>query len=137
MNFGNFGTVEFQMLWLSVVLGLVQIALPTLIGIFMGRTPWAIGSRDETQPSYGKLFGRLDRAFGNFVETFAFFAAAVLLAHALGKHSLLSERGAELYFWSRVAYVPAYAFGISGVRTLIWIGSAAGIIMVLWTIYPG
>jgi len=137
MNFGNFGSVELQMLWLSIVLGAFQLALATLVGAFAGRTPWALGPRDEGSPSYGKLFGRLDRAFINFVETFAFFAAAVLLARALGKHSLLSERGAQLYFWARVVYVPVYALGISGLRTFVWIASFAGIVMVLWAIYPG
>jgi len=137
MNFGNFGSVELQMLWLSIALGLVQILVVTLIGGMAGRTPWAIGARDVPPPSYGKLFGRLDRAFMNFVETFAFFASAVLLAQVLGKHSMLSVRGAELYFWARVAYIPAYALGIPGLRTIIWIASFTGIAMVMWTIYPG
>lgn len=136
MNLGNFGSVELQMLWFSIALGLFQILLVTLVGALAGRTSWAIGPRDTASPSFGKLFGRLDRAFINFVETFAFFAAAVLLAQALDKHSLLSERGAQLYFWARVVYVPVYALGISGLRTLVWIASFAGIVMVLWTIYP-
>lgn len=137
MHFGNFGSVELQMLWLSIALGLVQIVLAVVFSGFAGRTGWAIGPRDETGPTFGMVGARIDRALRNFVETFAFFAAAVLLANVLGKHSMMSERGAELYFWSRVVYVPVYALGIPVLRTLVWLGSFAGIIMVLTAIYPG
>jgi uncharacterized MAPEG superfamily protein len=61
----------------------------------------------------------------------------VLLAQALGKHSAHSALGAQLYFWLRVVYVPVYALGIPGLRTLVWLGSFVGIVMVLTAIYPG
>jgi uncharacterized MAPEG superfamily protein len=137
MNFGNFGSVELEMLWLSTALGLVQIVLVVIFGGLSGRVGWAIGPRDAAGPAYGTVGGRLERALNNFLETFAFFAAAVLLAHALGKHTMLSERGAQLYFVARVVYVPVYALGIPGLRTLVWLGSFAGIIMVLQAVYPG
>ena len=62
------------------------------------------------------------------------------MANALNKHTEMSALGAQIYFWSRVAYVPVYAFGIPFIRTLlwdfvqldvtlvlVWIGSHAGI----------
>lgn len=137
LNFGGFGSVELQMLWLSAALGLFQIVLAVVFSGLAGRTSWAIGPRDEAGPPFGTIGGRVERAHKNFVETFALFAAVVLLAHTLGKHSMLSERGAELYFWGRVVYLPVYAIGIPVLRTLIWVAAFAGIVMVLWTIYPG
>ena len=80
---------------------------------------------------------RLDRAYRNFLETFVFFAAAVLLAHALGKSTHNSALGAEIYLWARVLYVPAYAFGIPYLRTIIWVASLIGIMMVMRAIWPG
>jgi uncharacterized MAPEG superfamily protein len=35
--------------------------------------------------------------------------------------------GAHLYFWARLAYLPVYAAGITGLRTLVWVISMAGI----------
>ncbi len=40
----------------------------------------------------------------------------------------------ELYFWARVAYVPLYAFGVPVVRTLVWLVSFAGLLMLLFGI---
>jgi uncharacterized MAPEG superfamily protein len=75
--------------------------------------------------------GRLDRALRNFLETFPLFAAVVLSAHAAGRHSALTEWGARLYFWGRVAYLPLYAAGIPLVRSLVWNVATAGILLFL------
>jgi uncharacterized MAPEG superfamily protein len=137
MNFGNFGSVEMQMLWLSIVLGLVQLVLAVLFSLSARGLPWGAGARDEPAPPMGKTGARIERAFKNLLETFVFFAAAVLMANALGKHTAMSALGAQIYFWSRVAYLPAYAFGIPFLRTALWIASLAGIGMVMRGVFPG
>lgn len=137
MNASAFGSVEMQMLWLSIALGQVQLVLWVVWNALAGRTGWALGARDAAGPPFGTIGARLERAFDNFVQTFAFFAAAVLLAQVLGRHSANSVLGAQLYFWARVAYIPLYAFGIPVVRTLVWIASFVGIIMVLWAACGG
>ena len=129
MNSSTFGSVEMQMLWLSIVLGLVQVVLPVLFA--MGRTSWAIGPRDEAGPPSTRIGARLERALANFLETFVFFAAAVLMAQALGKHTATSALGAQLYFWARLAYVPTYAAGVPVLRTLVWAVSLVGIVLVV------
>ena len=63
---------------------------------------------------------RLGRASGNFLETFAFFAAAVLMLIFLHKGNEHSALGAQLYLWARVAYLPIYAAGIPFLRSLVW-----------------
>src|ERR1700722_15399471 len=78
-----------------------------------------------------------ERAFQNFLETFPFFAASVLLVHALDKSTHTSVLGAQIYIWARVLYVPAYVIAIPFVRTLIWAASLVGILMVLSAIWPG
>lgn len=137
MPFGDFGSIEMQMLWLSAALGLAQVVLVIVCSGLAGRTTWALGPRDEAAPPFGKIGGRLDRALSNFVQTFPIFAAAVLMAVALNRHTQLSELGAQLYFWARVAYVPLYAAGIPAVRTLVWTAGFAGIVMVILAVYPG
>ena len=53
------------------------------------------------------------------------------MAHIVGKHSWMTEIGAQLYFVSRAAYVAFYAAGIFLVRSLVWNVATIGIILIL------
>ena len=117
-------TIELTMLALAVVLGLVQIVIAAQAKSRQTGLQWTAG------PLTG-IAGRLDRALANFLETFPLFAAAVLIAHAAGRHDWMTIWGAQLYFWARVAYVPLYAFGIRLVRSLVWNVATIGIILIL------
>lgn len=132
-----FGSMAMQMLWWSVVLGLVQLVVATLPSAMARGFAWAAGPRDEPGAPLSKLGGRLERAFRNFLETFVFFVAAVLMAEVLGRHAASIGLGAQIFFWTRVAYVPAYAAGIPFLRTLLWTGSVVGIVMVLAGVCSG
>jgi uncharacterized MAPEG superfamily protein len=131
------GSVELQSLFCAILLGLAQFVIAILASIGGRGLAWAAGARDEGWPAIGKFGGRLERAWRNFLETFPFFLAAVLLAHALGKSSPTSVLGAEIYLWARLLYVPAYVIAIPFVRTLIWTASIIGILMVIAVVWPG
>jgi len=125
------GSIEIQMLCWSVVLGLGQLAVATLGGLVDQGLPYNISSRDLPPPSITRITARLQRAFGNFRESFVYFAVAVLVVTTMARNNPTSALGAQLYFWSRVAYVPVYAAGIPVLRTLIWAASIVGLVMVL------
>jgi uncharacterized MAPEG superfamily protein len=124
-------TIELAMLALSVVLGLVQIVLAAHTASLQRGYLWSAGPRDEAKPALTGLAGRLDRALRNFLETFPLFAAAVLAAHAAGRHGWMTEWGAQLYFWARVVYVGLYAAGLFLVRSLVWNVAILGIGLLL------
>jgi len=124
-------TTELTMLALAVVLGLVQIVLAAAATTAQTGLPWAAGPRDDAMPSTTAICGRLRRALSNLMETFPLFAAAVLIAHAVGHHDWMTVWGAQLYFWARVVYVPLYAFGVFLARTLAWTVATAGIVLIL------
>ena len=128
-------TTELCMLAWSVVLGLVQVAITATCMVGQRGLVWAASPRDEIRPPLGGIGGRLDRARANFLETFPLFAAVVLVAHLLQRHSDMTVLGAELYFWARLAYVPVCAAGIPYLRTLIWTASIAGIVLVLAALF--
>lgn len=130
-------STELQMLFCAIALGIVQLLIAVLASVGARGMPWAAGPRDEPGAPIGKIGGRLERAYRNFLETFALFAAAVLLAHALDKTTASSALGAQIYLWARVLYIPAYVFAIPFVRTLIWMASLVGIVMVMSAIWPG
>jgi uncharacterized MAPEG superfamily protein len=131
------GSAEMQILFCAILLGIIQLFLAVLTGVRSAGLAWAAGPRDETRAHPGKIAGRLERAFENFLETFPFFAAGVLLVHALDKSTHTSVLGAQMYIWARVLYVPAYVIAIPFVRTLIWTASLVGILMVLAAAWPG
>jgi uncharacterized MAPEG superfamily protein len=125
------GSIEIQMLCWAVVLGLVQLVVATTLATKDQGLAYNMSARDLPAPSVSTLSARMLRAFGNFRETFVYFAVAVLVVTALGKANATSALGAQIYFWARLVYVPVYAAGIPGLRTLIWAVSIAGLVMVL------
>lgn len=120
---------ELQLLGLAIIVGIVQLSWAALAARRQQDLKWAAGPRDEPMPITG-VAARLDRAFRNFMETFPFFAAAVLAAAAADRLSNLTLWGAGLYVASRALYVPIYASGTSGVRTLVWAVAMIGLFMV-------
>ncbi len=128
-------TTELSMLMWSVVLGLVQIAIAATGSVAQRGLGWAAGPRDGEPKALSGVAARLDRARHNFLETFPLFAVAVLLTVALQRHDSMTVLGAQLYFWARVAFVPAYATGIPYLRTLIWAVSLVGIVLLLAALF--
>ena len=125
------GSMEIQMLCWSAVLGLVQLVIATTLALKDQGVAYATGPHDKPAPPVTIVTGRLLRAFGNFRETFVYFAVAVLLVTLLNKTNATTALGAQLYFWARLVYVPVYAAGIPVLRTLIWTASFVGLVMVL------
>ena len=83
----------------------------------------------------GKVAGRLERAFRNFLETFPFFAAAILVAALAGRHNWATLCGAQLYVAARIVYLPLYAFGVPVLRTLVWAAATIGILLVVAALF--
>jgi uncharacterized MAPEG superfamily protein len=127
--------IELKMLLWATVLGMAQLALVATFSTQQRGLGWNAGPRDGVAPPLTGVAGRLDRAANNFLETFPFFAIGVLMLALLHKETEQTAIGAQMYFWARVAYVPAYAAGISYVRTAIWAVAVTGIIFVLLPLF--
>jgi len=127
--------MELSLLAWATILGLLQIALVATCSVVQRGLPWAVSPRDGAMPALSTVASRLDRARGNFLETFPFFVALVLANHVLQQHDSMTILGAQLYFWARVAYVPAYAAGIPYLRTLIWAVSIVGLVLLLIALF--
>ena len=118
----------------AMVLGVVHLAAASFA--FKGQVgnAYTVGARDDEVPRQG-VAGRLDRAHRNFLETFAIFAAAVLLLMVLGRTGgWLSEVGAAIYLGGRLIYLPLYAAGVPWLRSLSWKAATAGLAMTMLAI---
>jgi uncharacterized MAPEG superfamily protein len=69
-------------------------------------------------PNWGK---RADRTYVNAVETFAPFAAMVLLVQVTSKADSMTAFWATSYFWLRLAHAVIFLLGIPYLRTLIFV----------------
>ena len=124
-------STELKMLEWAIGLGLVQILVVTVSSILRRGLIWNMGPRDHSGKPFSPVAARLERALQNFKESFPLFLGAVFLVQILGKNNSTSEWGSQIYFWCRLIYVPVYASGILGVRTVLWLASIVGIVMVL------
>jgi uncharacterized MAPEG superfamily protein len=124
-------TTELHILAWALVLALIQVLLPSVIRSRETGLGHNGGPRDEPGPPVGKLTGRLMRAQSNLFETLPVFAMAVLVAHLAGREGMLTLWGAWLYIIARVVYLPLYAAGVPFLRSLVWLVSLFGILLVL------
>ena len=118
------------MLGYVIILALVQLVLhAALVTIELGLA-YNLSARDDQRKPKGLLAQRATRAFHNLMETLPLFVAAALAAQVTGHTGGYAMLGAQLYFWSRVIYVPVYLVGIPAIRTLIWTVSVVGICLI-------
>ncbi|WP_243042307.1 MAPEG family protein [Dyella sedimenti] len=123
--------VELKMLGWSVVLGLVYVLFAATLGTRQRGLAWNVGNREGEPPPLSGSAARAERASRNYLETFVFFAAAVLAVVLAQRGNANSAWGVQLYFWARLVYLPLYAIGIPYLRTLVWTVSLVGIVLVL------
>jgi len=123
---------ELRMLAWAILLGLVQIFLAAGAATAQRGLAWNASNRDRETSSLGGVAGRLDRALRNFLETFPFFAAAVLAVVLADRTDAGTALGAQIYLWARVAYVAVYAAGIPYLRSLIWAAGVLGLLKIWW-----
>lgn len=113
---------------------LLQAAQIGLAGAAMNRdvgVKWNASPRDA-QPEFSVLTGRLRRAVDNHFQGLILFTIAVVLVMLSDAGSVLTTLCAWLYLLARVFYVPAYAFGWSPWRSLIWaVGFLATMVMIV------
>ncbi|HEX5261973.1 MAG TPA: MAPEG family protein [Phenylobacterium sp.] len=123
--------VELKLLVAAVIIGFVQILWAAAAGSGGERNfAWLAGPRDDHRP-VNVVAARLDRALKNFLETFPLFAAALIACIFTQKLGSLTLYGSGLYVIARALYVPLYASGVAFVRTLVWVASIVGIVMVV------
>ena len=124
-------SVELQYLVFTVFLLIIQMILQVGAGFVTNGLLGLAGSRDDEVLSTG-IGGRFERAYYNMLETFPVFAALVIVVHLTESWSPTTALAVQLYFWGRVVYLPSYIVGIPFLRTIVWLISMVGIIMLAW-----
>lgn len=93
---------------------------------------WNVGARDEALPPLNPVAGRLTRAQANFLETLPIAIGALIGVVLAGRSSEWTVLGGWIWLAARIAYLPVYGLGIPVVRSILFLISLAGLILVLW-----
>jgi uncharacterized MAPEG superfamily protein len=133
-------TPELHVLALAVLLQAIQYSVMSVA------CNWELGVRKTASArDYSRLggpieaqlsdkAGRLVRALNNHFEGLILFSAAVVIVVLSDRTTGFSAACAWTYLGARILYVPAYYFGLSPWRSLIWfVGFLATLAMILST----
>jgi uncharacterized MAPEG superfamily protein len=124
-------TFELSMLAAATLWGFIQLVMAAQAANVQYGLEWAASPRDEEMPPLRPIPGRINRNFRNYLETFPFFAAAILTAESAGIHDAMTHWGAIAYVGGRVVYTALYISGIPLIRSLFWNVAAFGMLAVL------
>lgn len=124
-------SIELQFLVFAIFLLILQMVLQSIAGFLANGLMGAAGSRDDEVLTSG-IGGRFERAYYNMLETFPVFVALVLIVQVTESWTSTTALAVQLYFWARVVYVPLYVIGIPFLRTIAWLVSMVGIVLLAW-----
>lgn len=124
--------LEMTVLVWSCLLALVHIFGAAQVKTRQYGTKWNMGARDEELPPPAPIVGRMSRAQANFFETFPLAIIAVVALSVTGTQTFWTQLGALLWLGGRIVYLPLYAAGVPVLRTIVFLVSLAGILMMLW-----
>jgi uncharacterized MAPEG superfamily protein len=88
-------------------------------------------SREQSVAPLTGAAGRTEQALRNYLETFPFFVAAILVVTVTTTHSWLTVWGAHFYFWGRIVYALLYIANLPLARSLVWNIPTVGILMIV------
>ena len=130
-------TTELTVLALGAILLLVHVLLAGHYKTKQYGAQWNMGARDEDLAPLNDIAGRLDRARGNFLETYPVAIVALLGVTVAGLSSDLTGIAAWTWLAGRVVYLPLYWAGVPKVRTLVWAVSTLSLLVVLGALLLG
>lgn len=129
-------TPELTYLALAVILLLVHMTAQAGLAVLANGISWGMSPRDyDTDP--GKPASRAARALTNYAYNFPAFAALALALATTGLNNDSTAMGAMIWFWARVVYLPCYILAVPVLRSVAWVTSVVGLIMMLLPLLAG
>lgn len=122
---------EITVLALGCLLLLVHVFIAIRYKTRQYGKDWNMGARDEDLPPLNAVAGRLDRARGNFLETFPLAIVALFGVVVAGKANETTALLAWIWLGGRAIYLPLYWAGIPKIRTAIWAVSLLALLGIL------
>lgn len=121
-------SIELTMLIWSAVLALAYVIVQSTAYRLDYGVLYAGSQRDNERPP-NKWAARGERALRNFLETYGIFIALAVATELSGRSDGLTQWGAQIWFWARWAYLPAYFIDIPLMRSAFWMVSLIGLVL--------
>jgi uncharacterized MAPEG superfamily protein len=122
-------STEFKILLWSVALTFVQMAIAASAATWQLGVSNNVGNREGVPEPTGWA-GRAKRAHLDMLENMVLFVPLIIIADISGRDNRMTEIGAELFFWSRLAYAIVSIAGVPHLRTAIWSASTAAMLLI-------
>src|SRR5215831_5052716 len=134
-------SLELKLLVWSVALAFAQCLIAVTGAMLQVGLPTLAGNREKL-PAITGWGGRAERAHRNMLQSLVLFTALVLAAQVTNKLDATTALGAQLFFWGRLAYAAVYLIGLPWIRTLVWLISVIGLVLIFARLvrdrpYPG
>ncbi|SFS97561.1 Uncharacterized conserved protein, MAPEG superfamily [Sulfitobacter marinus] len=128
---------ELTVLILAALLQVVTFAIyaiPANLELGMGYT---LSARDrEPTRQMSERTARLGRALNNMFEALILFGIAALVIQTTNQSTPDTAALAWVSLAARIAYIPAYAYGLCPGRSLIWaVGFGATVLMLIAALF--
>ncbi|HEU4928691.1 MAG TPA: MAPEG family protein [Burkholderiales bacterium] len=123
--------MKLELVWLAsaVALTFAQMLVAVLGATGQVGLAALAGNREALPPTTGWA-DRAARAHRNMLESLVLFAALVLTAVVANKTNSTTLLGAQLFFWARLVYALVFIAGIPWLRTLVWLVSVVGLVLI-------
>ena len=122
-------SLELTMLVWSIALTFVQMVIAAAATTLQPGLPAKTGNREDVDEATGWA-GRAQRAHLDMVANMVVFAPLIVIADIAGRDNRMTEIGAQLFFWTRLAYAIVYIAGVPRLRTAAWSASAVAMVLV-------
>jgi uncharacterized MAPEG superfamily protein len=119
-------TTEFKFLIWSLALTFVQMLVAAV-------ATWQFGLSDNNGNSEKEIKGwaaRARRAHLAMLANMVLFAPLIFIADIAGRDNKMTEIGAQLFFWSSLAYAVIEIIGVPRLPTAIWSASAVSLVVI-------
>jgi uncharacterized MAPEG superfamily protein len=120
---------ELTLLVWAAALAVVQV-LVALTGAYTQVGLIKLVGNREDMPKLVGWVGRAERAHLNILQNLLLFAVLVLVAVVTNRTNDMTLLGAQLFFWGRIAYALIYLAGLPWLRTISWLVSVIGLLLI-------
>lgn len=123
------------LIFLVLLLLMVQVQFPATLLVRQVGAKDQTGPRDNLPEPTVEL-ARARRALGNLQETLPAFLTLALLSLMLGEKGWMSMVGGGLYLACRVGHFACYMLGLSPWRSICYIASLLGLLLMAFPLFP-
>jgi uncharacterized MAPEG superfamily protein len=122
-------SLELTMLVWSIALTFVQMVIAASAAALQIGVPRKTGNGDDAGEVTGWV-ARARRAHLDMLANMVLFAPLILITEVAARDNRMTEIGAQMFFWTRLAYATVYIVGVPRLRTAVWSASAVALVLI-------